>query len=154
RPTAFTLSHMLDLWVMTASATRREWLLKHLSNEPEIRIAGTASTFAFLRSLMSETSADVALIELPPTQPSMTRDWLLELLDLTPVVVLSPERDSSILSRMRHTGVAAFLLESASFDQILLAIKSVALGLRVFDSALTSTASDAQRDLDQLVEQL
>src|SRR5262245_57805022 len=159
---------MLDLWVMTASAARREWLLKHLSNEPEIRIAGTASTFAFLRSLMSETSADVALIELPPTQSGMTRDWLLELLDLTPVVVLSPEPDSSILSRMRHTGVAAFLLASASFDQILLAIKSVALGLRVVDSALTS---DAQRvavgavydratgtakpqDDEQLVEQL
>ena len=51
-------------------------------------------TFAFLRSLMLQTSADLALIESPSEmQSTVTRDWLLELLDLTPVVLLSPEPD-------------------------------------------------------------
>jgi DNA-binding NarL/FixJ family response regulator len=83
-------------------------------------------------------------------ESEVTRDWLLELLDLTPIVLLSPEPDLTILNRLRQTGAGAFLSTTASADQILLAIKSVAVGLRVFDGALTTQPPDDE----QLVEQL
>ena len=67
---------MVDLWIMTFSAVRREWLSKAVSSEPEIRIAGAAATFPFLQSLISDTSADISLIDLQPEMPaSTTRDW-------------------------------------------------------------------------------
>src|SRR2546427_776029 len=141
---------MVDLWIMTFSAARREWLSKAVSSEPEIRIAGTAATFPFLRSLMSETSADITLIDLQPEIPSSTtNDWLDELLEITSIVLLSPEPDPAMFNRIRRAGVGGVLQSSASPEQIVQAIRGVASGLMVFDSTLAPQASD-----DEPLEQL
>ncbi|PYS08930.1 MAG: DNA-binding response regulator [Acidobacteria bacterium] len=141
---------MVDLWIMTFSAARREWLSKAVSSEPEIRIAGTAATFPFLRSLMLESSADISLIDLQPEIPSSTtNDWLDELLELTSIVVLSPEPDPVTFNRIRRAGVGSVLQSSASPEQIVHAIRGVASGLMVFDSALAPQPSE-----DELLEQL
>ena len=135
---------------MTFSAARREWLSKAVSSEPEIRIAGTAATFPFLRSLMSETSADITLIDLQPEIPSSTtNDWLDELLEITSIVLLSPEPDPAMFNRIRRAGVGGVLQSSASPEQIVQAIRGVASGLMVFDSTLAPQASD-----DEPLEQL
>ena len=127
---------MLDLWIMAPSPVRRDWLSKCVTDEKEMRVAGTAGTFAFLRSLMLQTSADLALIESPSEMRStVTRDWLLELVDVTPVVLLSPEPDPNLLLWVRRAGNGGLLQASASSEQIVLAIKSVAAGLTVFDPA-------------------
>jgi NarL family two-component system response regulator YdfI len=141
---------MVDLWIMAQSQSRRDWLVKSVSNESEIRVAGTAATFAFLQSLMCETSADVSLIELPETQSKVTRDWLFELFDQMPVVLLSPGPEPLLFNRVRHAGPAALLHSSASADQIVLAIKSVASGLTVFDGVLVSQSSDNEPLVEQL----
>ncbi len=135
---------------MTFSAARREWLSKAVSSEPEIRIAGTAATFPFLQSLMSETSADISLIDLQPEMPAGTiRDWLQELLEVTSIVLLVPEPDPAVVNQIRRAGVGGVLQSNASSEQIVQAIKSVASGLMVFDRALAPQSPD-----DEPLEQL
>jgi DNA-binding NarL/FixJ family response regulator len=142
---------MLDVWIMAASPSRRDWLSKCLRDQQEMRVAGTASTFAFLRSLMAESSADVSLIELgSETRPATTRDWLLQLLDLTPVVLLSPEPEPIWFNRLRRSGAGGLLQANASSDQIIQAIKSVAAGLTIFDSALAPPSPDDESALEPL----
>ena len=135
---------------MTFSAARREWLSKAVSSEPEIRIAGTAATFPFLQSLMSDTSADISLIDLQPEMPaSTTRDWLEELLEVTSIVLLVPEPEPGVVNQIRRAGVGGVLQSNASSEQIVQAIKSVASGLIVFDRALAPQSPD-----DEPLEQL
>jgi len=135
---------------MAPSPPRREWLSKCIGDEHDIRVVATASTFAFLRSLMLESSADVALIDPGPEIQSTTgRDWLLELLDLTPVVLLSPEPDPVIFNRIRRAGTGGFLQAEASSEQIVQAIRSVAAGLTIFDGALEAT-SDVESTMEPL----
>jgi len=141
---------MVDLWIMTFSAVRREWLSKAVSSEPEIRIAGTAATFPFLQSLMSDTSADISLIDLQPEMPASTaRDWLEELLEVTSIVLLVPEPEPGVVNQIRRAGAGGVLQSNASSEQIVQAIKSVASGLMVFDRALAPQSPD-----DEPLEQL
>jgi two-component system, NarL family, response regulator YdfI len=141
---------MVDLWIMAQSPARLDRLVNSIRNESEIRVAGTATTFAFLRSLMCETSADISLIEVPETQSKVTRDWLFELFDQTPIVLLSPGPHQSLFNRIRHAGPGALLHSTASTEQIIHAIKSVSTGLTVFDGALVSQSSDNEPLVEQL----
>jgi two-component system, NarL family, response regulator YdfI len=132
---------MLDVWIMASSPSRREWLSKSISHEPHLRIVGTAATFAFLRSLMTESLADIAVIELSSdTQSTNTREWLAELLDLLPVVLLVDEMDAGLLTTIRRSGAGGLLQATASSEQIVQAIKSVGAGLTIFDGTLVPSA--------------
>jgi DNA-binding NarL/FixJ family response regulator len=142
---------MVDLWIMAPSSARRDWLSKYVSIESEIHVVGTAATFPFLRSLMSETSADISLIELQSEmQSTAARDWLHELLDLVPIVLLSPEPDPLLFNRIRRAGTGGLLQANASPDQIVLAIKAVASGLTIFDSSIAPQSSEGEPLAEQL----
>ena len=67
----------IDICIMSPSPVRQEGLERLLAGEPGIRIAGIASTFPMLRSLISEAVVDVALVE--PAESNIVRDWLVEL---------------------------------------------------------------------------
>jgi DNA-binding NarL/FixJ family response regulator len=141
---------MLDVWIMATSPARRDRLSECVRREHDMRVAATASTFAFLRSLMLESSADVALIDPGrEMQSPAVRDWLLELLDLTPIVLLIAEPDSGIFNRIRRAGTGGLLQADASSEQIIQSIKAVATGLTVFDTALEAM-SDAESTIDPL----
>jgi len=129
---------MVDVWIMAPSQTRRDWLLNSMSSEPSIRVAGVAPTFPFLRSLMGETPAELAVIDLQSQrETAIVREWLLELLDdVTPILLLSPEPDPTISSRIRHARIGGLLQSNASSDQIVQSIKLIASGLMVLDNAL------------------
>lgn len=128
---------------MSPSPARRDWLLKCVRGDPEIRVVGIAATFPVLRSLMSDTTADISLIELSSeAQASVIRDWLREVLDLTPVVLLSPEPDAALFNQIRRAGTGGLLQSDASMEQIVQAIRAVAAGLTVFDSALNLQSSE------------
>jgi len=99
---------------------------------------------------MLERSADISLFDLQPEIPSSTtNDWLDELLEITSIVLLSPEPDPAMFNRIRRAGVGGVLQSSASPEQIVQAIRGVASGLMVFDSTLAPQASD-----DEPLEQL
>ena len=135
---------MVDVWIMAPSPERLDRILRAVRGERCIRVAGSAATFPFLRSLMAETSGDLAVIDWQSQNESTNlRDWLLELLDLIPVVVLCSEPDLGIFSRMLRSKTGGMILQrDISSDQIVQAIKSVAGGLLVFDSALMPQRSE------------
>jgi DNA-binding NarL/FixJ family response regulator len=142
---------MVELFIMAALAARQDWLSKCVSSEPEIRVAGTATTFPFLRSLIAETSADILLIDLPlETQSAAIRDWLAEFQELTHTLVLIPEPDPVIFNLIRRAGPGGVLQSDASASQIVQAIRSIASGLTIFDSALAPQSSEEESPGEQL----
>src|SRR5262245_46337707 len=106
---------MLDVWIMASSPSRRDWLSQCINDAPEMRVAATAPTFAFLRSLLLESSADVSVIDPGPELLSTTaHDWLLELMDRTSIVLLTPEPDPGMFNRIRRAGAGGLLHANAS----------------------------------------
>lgn len=120
---------------MAPSPARQDSLAKCFRSESGVRVMGTAVTFPVLKSLIGETPADMALIELAEMQSASAREWLIELMELMPLVLLSPEPEPAIFNRIRKTGPGGLLRSAASCEQIVYAVKSVASGLTVFDSA-------------------
>ena len=134
---------MVDLWIMAHAQARRGWLLRAVGEDPTIRVAGMAPTFPFLRSLMSETSADLALVDLQ-SQPdsAVSRDWLFELMAAVPVLLLDSDFDQAVFNRILQARIGGMLQADASPEQIIHAIRSVASGLMIFDSALMPRRSE------------
>lgn len=135
---------MVDVWVMAPSPERRDRILRAIGGEPSIRVVASAASFPFLRSLMSEASADLAVIDWQSqTESTILRDWLFEVLDLIPILLLCSEPDSGIFNRILRTRAGGMILQTdISSEPIVQAIKSVAADLLVFDSALMPERSE------------
>ena len=128
---------MTQIAIMAASQARRAWLESTVGQDATIHVAGTAPTFPFLRSLLNEIEADVALIEPGAMMPSeQAEEWLRELLELVPVVFFASESDSTTFSQLVRAQRGAMLRPDASADQIVHAVKAAATGLLTFDPAL------------------
>ena len=135
---------------MSPTSTRRDWLSRVVASDPELRIAGAATTFPYLRSLMSEDSADLAVIELREPMKDPMREWLTELLDLLPIVLLTAEPNPIMTQWLRRAGIGAMLHSNAEPGQIVQAIKSVALGLSVFDPLHTPAIPENDFQVEEL----
>src|SRR5262245_49387527 len=99
---------MLEIVIM-ASAARLHRLEQALRQEPSFRIAGVAGTFPTLRSLLDQTAADAVIVDLTSAPSETVHEWLLELLDLVPLIVLGSETDESILNSILQAESAALL---------------------------------------------
>src|SRR5215469_8655832 len=141
---------MVDVWIVAHSVARRDSLLQCFGGGSDIRVVGTASTFPFLKSLMAETAADLAVIEFPSPSQSTAHDWAVELLESTPIVFLCSGPEPALFNSIRRTGNGGLLQLNASCDQIVHAIKSVAAGLTVFDGALAPQSSSDQPSPEEL----
>src|ERR1043165_5675875 len=94
-------SPMVDVWIMATNPVRRGLLSHSASSDPSIRVAGTAPPLAVLRSLIEETSGDVAVVDLQSEmEPAGVREWLFELLDLVPILILASEYDPEVFHRI------------------------------------------------------
>jgi|SoiMethySBSTD1v2_1073268.scaffolds.fasta_scaffold1020456_2 DNA-binding NarL/FixJ family response regulator len=139
---------MVAVWIMTASPSRRDRLLRAFDHAESIRVAGTAATFPFLRSLMDETPGDIVLIELQ-TEDNVNREWLFDILDRMPAIILAADHDSAVFNQILRSGSGGILRADASTEQIVQAVHSVASGLMVFDSVAVPHVDD-----DPLIEPL
>ncbi len=134
---------MLDVWIMAGTQFRRDWLSRNLNDDVSIHIAGTAPTFALLRSLIAEGFADVILLDLPSPQGSATiREWLTEFEELAPVLVLVPEHDRQIFNRILAAKAGGMLRTDAPPERIRRAVQCVASGLLAFDRDLVPSHSE------------
>jgi DNA-binding NarL/FixJ family response regulator len=120
---------------MATSSARRDWLMRAVRLDATIQIVGSAATFPFLRSLITQTSAELAVIDVEAESPGC-RDWLLELAGLVPMLLLSSEPDGAVFNRMLDEKVGGILSADAAPEQITRAIQSVASGLMILDGAL------------------
>jgi len=128
---------MTDVLILAPAQSGRDRLQRVLRLAPTIQVAGVATSFPFLRSLMDQAPADVVLIDLEPLADSgVTHDWLLELLELIPAVLLSSAPDSAVFNCLLHADAGALLRGDASSEQIIHAINGVVAGLLTFDSSL------------------
>lgn len=121
---------------MASGESRRNWLERRLRGDASLKVAGLVSTFASLRSLLSESVVDVAMIdaEMDP-ESGMARDWLGEFLDEVPLVILSATPDSWTFNQIVRADRGAILSRDASAEQIVHAVKAAAAGLLVFDGS-------------------
>jgi len=146
---------MVDIWIMSPTPVRQDWLLRVVRDDPDIHIAGTAATFPFLRSLISETSADLAIIDLQSYADSnAARGWVIELSDLVSVLLLCDDSDATTLNHLVRGKIGGVLRSDSSAEQITRGIKSVASGLTVFDAGLVRHAQRGIDDQAHMLESL
>ena len=130
---------MVDIWIMAQSQQRRDRLFRAVGIDGSIRVAGSAANLAILRSMMSEKSADVAVVDWQAqSEPSAFRDFLFEVVDEIPTLVMCSEPDFRIFNRILHVKSGGMILQADPLppDRIIEGIKSVASGLLVFDGVL------------------
>jgi DNA-binding NarL/FixJ family response regulator len=142
---------MPDILIMASSQTRRVWLESSVRAGPGLRLVGVAPTLPFLRSLIEETSADAAIIDIPEgAETNDARGWLTELSELIPLLILTPTPSSFTYSTVLHAEQGALLRSDASTDQLVQTVKSLASGVLVFDPALipqVETPDELREDL-------
>jgi two-component system, NarL family, response regulator YdfI len=142
---------MIEVVIMAPLQSRREWLEQVFRAESSIHIARSAATFPFLRSLIHETTAEAAVIDLGTTVESeVVHDWLLELLDVLPLVLLTSNPDSWMFNAMLHAERGALLRADASGEQIVRSIQSIAAGLVTLDSSLAPQSEAAEDPAEEL----
>src|SRR5262245_19678252 len=125
---------MLQVIIMSPAQDRREWLQTVLRASPVIQVVGVASTFPYLRSLIDETPADVAVIDLQAiADAGIYREWVLQISDLIAVVLQSSQPDRFVFEQVLHAGAGALLGSEATAEQIIHAIEGVSAGLITFD---------------------
>jgi len=138
---------MTEVLILAPARPRRDWLQRVLREESRIHVAGVATGFPFLRSLMDEAPVHIALLDIEPLAHSgAAHDWLLELLDLVPAVLLSSVPDSAVFNRFLRADAGALLRSDASSEQIIHAIHGTAAGLLTLDGFLVP-----QRDADDIL---
>jgi len=143
---------MVSICIM--SPVRQDWLQRSVADERSIRVVGRAATLPFLRSLISETSPDLAVVDWERIESSLVRDWLVELAELVPVLLLTSTLDPATFSFVFKERAGGVLSTDASPEQILQAIRSIASGLTVFDGALMRHGMHGSDDEAALTESL
>ena len=112
---------------------------------------GRPTPFSFLRSLMSEKFPDVVLVDIESVPDfDLARDWLQELTELAPVVLLAAVPDPTVFNRLVQAASGAMVRADASAEQIVRAIEAAAIGLLTFDSSLIAESETS----DELSEEL
>ncbi len=128
---------MTAVIIMAASQSRRDWFQRILAATKSMHIVGAAATFPFLRSLLEEPAAEVAILDSQSAPESdVTRDWLFEILDRLPSVLLISAPDAGIFNAVVRAERGALLRTDASAGQIIQAVQSTSAGLLTFDSTL------------------
>lgn len=132
---------------MAAGNTRRGRLERLLRADPMLNVVGLAPTFAFLQTLLADNAVDAVIIDGADEMSSdFAREWVAELLETVPVLVLAVAPDSSIFNRFLRAERGAILSRDASVEQIAHALRAICAGLLVFESSLTPHA-DSEDEL-------
>src|SRR5262245_56013409 len=143
---------MLQVIIMSPIQERRDWLQTALPASPVIQVAGVASTFPYLRSLIDETAADVAVIDLQTiADAGVSREWMLQILDLIAVVLLSSQPDRFVFEHVLHANTSSLLGSDATAEQIIHAVEGASIGLITFDGRVVPRL---ESESAQLAEEL
>jgi DNA-binding NarL/FixJ family response regulator len=128
---------MIHVAIMASGERRRNWLERQLRADPSLKISGLVPTFASLRSLISNSAADVVIIDAETAPESgVARDWLGELLEEIPLVILAATPDSWTFNQVVRAESGAILSREASAEQIVHAVRAAAAGLLTFDGSM------------------
>jgi len=134
--------------------------LETLLRARTVKVAGSAASLESAESLLQDAEADAVLIDTTGEQPEQFVETVVEsgLPSELAVVLLADPLPRASLAAALGAGVRAVLPRSVSQDQLLAALKAVASGLIVVDSADVEAAfpafSPGFRPLGELAEPL
>ncbi|HXG00586.1 MAG TPA: response regulator transcription factor [Bacteroidota bacterium] len=135
----------------------REGLKKTLSEEVDIRIIGEARTAQETRALVSETEADVLVLDIsmPGTSGlSLLQDIVRLKKDLR-VLILSMHPEERFAIRALKEGASGYLTKEAAPEELARAIRKIATGRRYISPNLAEKiVEDLQSDNPALPHEL
>ena len=100
---------------------------------------------------MSERIPDVVLIDLESAPDfDLARDWLQDLTELAPVVLLASAPDPAVFNLLVQAASGAMLRVDASPEQIVRAIEAASTGLITFDSSLIAESETPEELSEEL----
>jgi two-component system, NarL family, response regulator YdfI len=138
---------MIDIVIMAALQDRRRSIEEMVRGEASMNVVGLAPTFAFLRSLIREITASVAIIELPAAADSASRlEWLVELSGIVSPVLLATTIEPRVFRNIVSGERGALLHRDASSAQLIQAVRATSLGLLTLDSRLVPHAQSEEAD--------
>jgi|SRR5688572_6408103 len=128
---------MTHVAILASGAGRRSWL-ERLRADPSLKVVGFATTFAFLRSLLDENVVDAVIIDgAGDLDSEATREWVTELLEVVPVIMLSGAPDAWMFHQFLRAERGAIVSRDAPIEQIVHALRAAVAGLLVFEGSLT-----------------
>jgi DNA-binding NarL/FixJ family response regulator len=107
-----------------------EGLSALLSEEPDLEVAGTASTVADAMSLLARTEPDVVLVDyrLPDGDGATASEQILKRWPSTKVIMMSAGAGSELLERALQAGCAGLLAKDRSGAEVQAAVRAAYRG--------------------------
>lgn len=142
---------MIQVAIMAAGNTRRSRLERRLNADPSLNVVGLAPTFAFLQTILADNAVDAVIIDgTDEINSELARDWVGELLETVPVLLLAAAPENSIFNRVLRAERGAILSRDATVEQIAHALRAICAGLLVFDGSLTPRPDSEDELLTEL----
>ncbi len=150
---------MIRVFLIAASSLTRAGLQNRL-NAKNVKIVGTAATIDALGSELSDTKADVLLVDAVGEPPEAIIESLVDsdLAAEIPIVVLAEPSSPAVSTQALHAGIRALLPNEIPADQLVAALQAAAAGLVVLHPAEVAAAfptiAPASQPLAELPEPL
>ena len=127
------------LVIVDDHALVREGTSRLLDQEPDLRVVGTAGSAEEAVDLLGSAQPDVALVDvsLPGRSGLELARWAAENEPDVRVVILSAYDDIAFVDEALNTGVAGYLLKTASGHELADAVRAAADGVFVLDGAIS-----------------
>ncbi|MEV1082260.1 response regulator transcription factor [Streptomyces sp. NPDC050211] len=138
---------MVSVLVVTDQSLQRLALRMLLAAEPDLSVVGEAASGAEAVRLSAELRPDVVLVDgrLAQADGIETVRRLAESPHTPRTLVLTPAGDEGYAYTALHAGADGFVLEDAALDELVSAIRVVAVGDAVITPGLTRALIDAVR---------
>lgn len=132
----------------------RQGLAAVISEQKNIRIAGTAANGQEVLDLFKTGPVDICLLDInmPIMDGVSTAEWIISHSPTTKIIVVTTYDEEKIISELLFLGVSGYLLKTASKNQILECIDRVAEGKLYFSDdvhKVINSTSSYQPDTDQ-----
>ena len=146
---------MIRVFLIAASPLARAALQNRL-NAQSAKIVGTAATIDALGGELSDTQADVLLVDAAGESPEAIIASLVDsdLAAEIPIVVLAEPISPAASTQALHTGIRALLPNEIPADQLVAALQAAAAGLVVLHPAEVTAAFPASATASQALAEL
>lgn len=127
------------LVIVDDHALVREGTSRLLNQEPDLCVVGTAGSSEEAMDLFQQLQPDVALVDvsLPGRSGLELARWSTLSVPVVRVVILSAYDDIAFVDEALNTGVAGYLLKTASGRELAEAVRAAADGVFVLDTAIS-----------------
>ena len=130
----------LRIFLVEDHPATREGLRTAIDRQPDMRVAGEASTRKQALAAVEELSPDVLVLDLnlPDGNGWLLLDQLSHVCKLPPTLVLSVCDEALYAKRLLRSGACGYLMKDEPIERVLAAIRAIASGVLIASPAITS----------------